>query len=243
VEAAPRGPPGKPLSSAGRDFEARDLIEVMEEAVRYNRFLIAELARWARGLRSVLDFGAGNGRFALALRERGVEVTAIEPDPLLAGSIRARGVPAVADLEDLGEIRVDGVYSINVLEHVEDDRAVLAAFRRRLRSGGRLFVYVPAFPILFSANDARVGHLRRYRRRELIARVREAGFAIESARHVDSLGFAAGLGYRLFGRRDGGLDPAKVRLYDRLVFPVSRCLDLLCDRFVGKNLLLRARAI
>jgi SAM-dependent methyltransferase len=243
VEAAPRGPPGPPLSSAERDFEARDLIEVMEEAVRYNRFLISELARWAEGLRSVLDFGAGNGRFALALRERGVEVTAIEPDPLLAESIRARGVPAVAGLEALAEGRVDGVYSINVLEHLEDDRAVLGAFRGRLGSGGRLFLYVPAFPILFSANDARVGHLRRYRRRELVARVREAGFAVESARHVDSLGFAAGLGYRLFGRRDGGLDPAKVRLYDALVFPVSRRLDLLCDRFVGKNLLLRARAL
>ena len=209
MEATPRGSPGSPLSTAGRDYEARDLIEVMEEAVRYNRFLLGELVRWAEGLRSVLDFGAGNGRFALALCERGLEVTAIEPDPLLAESIRARGVPAVADLEDLGGIRVDGVYSINVLEHLEDDRAVLAAFRRR----------------------------------ELVARVREAGFSVESARHVDSLGFPAGLAYRLFGRRDGGLDPAKVRLYDALVFPVSRRLDRLCDRFVGKNLLLRARAV
>lgn len=243
MEAPPRGrPPEPPLSASGRHFEARDLIEVMEEAVRYNRFLISELARWAADLRSVLDFGAGNGRFAIALRERGVEVSAIEPDPLLAGSIRARGVPVYSDLEELGQRRVDGIYSINVLEHLVDDRAVLAGFRRRLAGGGGLFLYVPAFPILYSANDARVGHLRRYRRRELVARVREAGFAVESARHVDSLGFAAGLGYRLFGRRDGGLDPAKVRLYDATVFPLSRRLDRLCERFIGKNLLLRATA-
>jgi SAM-dependent methyltransferase len=214
----------------------------MEEAVHYNRFLISELARWAAGLHQVLDFGAGNGRFALALRERGIEVAAVEPDPVLAESIRARGVPAFAGLEELGERRVDGIYSINVLEHLEDDRSVLSAFRHRLGSGGRLFLYVPAFPILFSANDARVGHLRRYRHRELVARVREAGFEIERARHVDSLGFAAGLAYRLFGRRDGGLDPAKVRLYDAAVFPLSRRLDRLCDRFIGKNLLLRATA-
>jgi SAM-dependent methyltransferase len=213
----------------------------MEEAVRYNRFLTSELAQWAAGLRGVLDFGAGNGRFALALRERGFEISAIEPDPLLAESIRARGVPTFASLEELRERRVEGIYSINVLEHLVDDRAALAAFRRRLGSGGRLFLYVPAFPILFSANDARVGHLRRYRCRELVARVREAGFEVESARHVDSLGFAAGLGYRLFGRRDGGLDPAKVRLYDAAVFPWSRRLDRLCERFIGKNLLLRAR--
>jgi SAM-dependent methyltransferase len=214
----------------------------MEEAVRYNRFLLSELVYWAADRRRVLDFGAGNGRFAFALRERGVEVAAVEPDPLLAGSIRARGVPAFADLEELGQRSVDGIYSINVLEHLDDDRAVLAGFRRRLASGGGLFVYVPAFPILFSANDARVGHLRRYRRRELVARVCEAGFAVESVRYVDSLGFAAGLGYRFFGRRDGGLDPAKVRLYDAAVFPLSRRLDRLFERFVGKNLLLRATA-
>jgi SAM-dependent methyltransferase len=213
----------------------------MEEAVNYNRFLVSTLARWAEGLRRVLDFGAGNGRFAVALRERGLEVTAVEPDALLRESIRARGVPAVAGLEELGERRFDGVYSVNVLEHLPDDAAVLAAFRARLAPGGRVLLYVPAFPVLFSANDARVGHLRRYRRGELSARVRGAGLALESARYVDSLGFAAGLAYRAFGRRDGGLDPRQVRLYDAAVFPLSRLLDRACDRLFGKNLLVRAR--
>ncbi len=208
--------------------------------MNYNRFLISELARFAAGRRRVLDFGAGNGRFAVALRERGLDVTAVEPDPLLRESIRARGVPAVTGLEDLGEHRFEGIYSVNVLEHLPDDGAVLAAFRARLAPAGRVLLYVPAFPVLFSANDARVGHLRRYRRRELVARVREAGLAVESARYVDSIGFAAGLGYRFFGRRDGGLDPRKVRLYDAAVFPCSRLLDRACGGLVGKNLLVLA---
>jgi SAM-dependent methyltransferase len=227
---------------AGRDFEARDLIEVMEEAVNYNRFLIAELARWAAGLRRVLDFGAGNGRFAVALRERGLDVTAVEPDALLRDSIGARGVPTAASLDELGERRVDGVYSVNVLEHLPDDAAVHAGFRARLAPGGRVLLYVPAFPVLFSANDRRVGHLRRYRRGELVERVRGAGLAVESARYVDALGFAAGLAYRFLGRRDGGLDPRQVRLYDAAVFPLSRLLDRACDRLFGKNLLVVASA-
>jgi len=208
--------------------------------VNYNRFLTSTLARWAAGLRRVLDFGAGNGRFALALRERGLDVSAVEPDALLRESIRARGLPAFASLDELGAHRFDGVYSVNVLEHLPDDGAVLAAFRARLAPGGRVLLYVPAFPVLFSANDARVGHLRRYRRGELLARVREAGLAVESARYVDSIGFAAGLAYRCFGRRDGGLDPRKVRLYDAAVFPLSRLLDRACGRLIGKNLLVLA---
>lgn len=208
--------------------------------MNYNRFLVAELVSFASGLGRILDFGAGNGRFAVALRERGLEVAAVEPDRVLRASIRARGVPAFAALEELGAERFDGVYCVNVLEHLPDDRAVLAALRARLAPGGRLLLYVPAFPVLFSANDARVGHLRRYRRRELLESLRAAGLAPESARYVDSIGFFAGLWYRGFGRRDGGLDPRAVRLYDRALFPLSRRLDRALGRYFGKNLLVRA---
>ena len=61
-------------------FEAPDLIEVMEEAVRYNRFLIETLARWAEGTHRLLDFGAGNGRFCAALQQRDYATYAVEPD-------------------------------------------------------------------------------------------------------------------------------------------------------------------
>lgn len=227
--------------SASRPFEAPELIEVMDEAVRYNRFLVDSLERWGRGAGRLLDFGAGNGRFCAALGERGLDVAAIEPDAGLRAQIRERGVPVARSLEALGDERFGGVYSINVLEHVEDDVGLLRALRDQLVPGGRLFLYVPAFPLLFSANDARVGHLRRYRRRPLTERVRQAGFEPTRCAHVDSIGFAAGLWYRHFGDRRGGLDPAAVRLYDRAVFPLSRALDALCFGAIGKNLLCEAR--
>jgi SAM-dependent methyltransferase len=227
--------------SASRPFEAPDLIEVMDEAVRYNRFLVESLVRWGRGAGCLLDFGAGNGRFCSALYERGFDVAAVEPDAGLRALIRERKVPVGRSLEALGDKRFGGVYSINVLEHVEDDVALLRALRERLTPGGRLFLYVPAFPLLYSGNDARVGHLRRYRRADLAGRVRAAGFQVTRATHIDCIGFAAALWYRRFGDRDGGLDPAAVRLYDRAVFPLSRALDLLCCGTFGKNLLCEAR--
>ena len=67
-------------ADSGRDFEAPDLIEVMEEAVVYNRFLIRELERWAGGAQRLLDFGAGNGRFCKALLERGFELVEVPDD-------------------------------------------------------------------------------------------------------------------------------------------------------------------
>jgi len=224
----------------GRAFEAPDLIEVMEEAVNYNRFLIDELLEWSRGLSRVLDFGAGNGRFAAALHEERLDVHAVEPDPDLRKKIEAKGVSGYESLESAAGQRFQGIYTINVLEHLEDDRAILEGFHRCLEPGGRLFVYVPAFQVLFSANDRRVGHVRRYRKSMLVERIREAGFAVERARYVDSIGFFAGLAYRFLGNRDGGLNLDAVRLYDRAVFPVSRVLDRLAWPLLGKNLLVRA---
>lgn len=223
-----------------RSFEAPDLIEVMEEAVQYNRFLIEELLSWSGGSESVLDYGAGNGRFASALHDRRYDVHAIEPDPDLRDRIEAQGVPTLESLERVENERFQGIYTINVLEHVEDDAALLRGFYRCLEPGGRLFVYVPAFQILFSANDARVGHVRRYSRSALVNRLRDAGFVIEQVQYVDSLGFFAALAYRFFGDDDGGLNLHAVRLYDRVVFPLSRVLDRITWRLFGKNLLVRA---
>ena len=117
-----------------RAFEAPDLIEVMDEAVRYNRFLEHEIASWADGTRRLLDFGAGNGRFTNALVARGFEMHAVEPDAALRDGITARGVQARGSLAALDAAqRFDGIYSVNVLEHVEDDLGLLRAFRDLLR--------------------------------------------------------------------------------------------------------------
>ncbi|MFQ5415778.1 MAG: class I SAM-dependent methyltransferase [Myxococcota bacterium] len=226
--------------TADRAFEAPDLIEVMDEAVHYNRFLVDQLMQWGGSLGPLLDFGAGNGRFAAALHERSVDVHAIEPDPLLREKIGNRGVRTYESLEAAGEGRFAGVYTLNVLEHLEDDRAILAGFHRCLVPGGGLLVYVPAFELLFSANDARVGHVRRYRLAGLCERIRAAGFAVERARYVDSIGFFAGLAYRLFGDADGDLGVRAVRLYDRVVLPISLLLDSVLGRVLGKNLLVTA---
>jgi SAM-dependent methyltransferase len=223
-----------------RAYEAPDLLEVMEEAVRYNRFLVRLLVAWSEGTRRVLDFGAGNGHFVRALRAAGRCVHAVEPDAALRAGIERDGIPAHAGLDALGGQRFDAIYSLNVLEHIPDDRAALAALHERLEPGGRLLLYVPAFPILFSANDRRVGHVRRYRRGPLVAALREAGFEVERSAYVDVLGFPAALLYRAFGDPEGGLDPRTVRLYDTLVFPLSRVLDRALDRVLGKNLLVVA---
>jgi len=229
------------VSAADRRFEATALFDVMDHAERYNDHILAWMLDFARPADRVLDFGAGTGRFAASLAERGFDVTCVEPDPGLRAHLAGRGLRSVAALDALGAERFDYCVSVNVLEHLPDDDAALRALRARLAKGGRALVYVPAFPLLWTLNDTFVGHQRRYRRESLAASFRAAGFAVDDVRYVDSLGFLAALVYRLLGRGDGAISPRSVELYDRLAFPLSRQLDRVLHRAAGKNLLVRAR--
>ena len=102
-------------------------------------------------------------------------------------------------------------------------------------------MYVPAFAVLFGPLDRAVGHVRRYRRQGLIDLVESAGFSVEVCHYADSIGFTAALAHRVIGDRSGQLGERAVALYDRYIFPASRCLDRLARRWFGKNLVLIAR--
>ena len=229
-------------NSAGQTpYTGVDNLEVMEEARNYNRFLIDLIEAAAGGHMDILDFGAGSGTLAAGLSERGYKVACVEPDTVLRQMLDRKGLTAHANLSELAPGSVAFAYSLNVLEHIEDDAAALTSLWERLRPGARLLVYVPAFQILYSAMDRKVGHVRRYRRSDLSRRLEGAGFAVERARYVDSAGFFAALLYRAIGSESGDLDGAAVRAYDRVVFPVSRLIDRVTWPVVGKNLLVIAR--
>jgi len=223
------------------DYTGVDNLEVLTAARRYNAFLVGEVVAAGRDASRALDFGAGIGTFALAMRDQGVEVECVEPDDVLRERLEAAWLRTYPSLGPVADASVGYIYSLNVLEHIEDDAATVGDLYARLRPGGTLFLYVPAFQVLFSSMDRKVGHVRRYRKGGLCALLASAGFTVERTEYVDSLGFAASLVYKVVGSRSGDLSEGSVRFYDSVVFPVSRALDMVLRRFLGKNLLVVAR--
>jgi SAM-dependent methyltransferase len=72
--------------------------------------------------------------------------------------------------------RYDIVMMLDVLEHIKDDHSFMQTASRYLKPGGLMLVGVPAHPGLFSEYDRLVGHVRRYRRKELRRVFESAGF-------------------------------------------------------------------
>ncbi len=82
---------------------------------------------------------------------------------------------------------IDFLIALDVLEHLEDDRAGLTEFFRVLKMGGRALVTVPAFKFLWGRLDDLGRHKRRYTRSELCGKASQAGFRVSKSSYMNSL--------------------------------------------------------
>ncbi len=168
----------------------------LSRAERYNRWMLQQLSPWL-GQR-VLEIGSGIGSFTRYLLGRDL-VVATDLNPrylrILANTFerhtRVEVMPL--DLTDfdpapIAARGIDTILCLNVLEHVEDDRAALRRLHAALVPGGRLLLLVPAHPSLFGAIDRAIDHQRRYDRQGLVAQLREAGFQVEHTVFFNRLG-------------------------------------------------------
>jgi SAM-dependent methyltransferase len=73
----------------------------------------------------------------------------------------------------------DAVLALEVLEHVEEDRRLIAEMARVLRPGGLAVVSVPLRMALWSATDESCAHVRRYEPEELMTKLRDGGLVPE----------------------------------------------------------------
>ena len=122
---------------------------------------------------SIVEIGAGTGG-NIAMLERFGEVQAVEMSDLarqIAWEKTGREflygyLPDRIPVAGIGRLDL----SFDVLEHVDEDEASLAAMRRLLKPGGRIVLTVPAHQWLWSAHDVGLHHMRRYSRSQLVRR-------------------------------------------------------------------------
>ena len=226
---------------SGEHYSGVDNLELLLDAKNYNAFLQRMVIESGKGAKVALDFGAGIGTFATAMRKDGTSVYCLETDPALVRRLTSCGHKVYSSLTEIPKNSLDYVYSLNVLEHLRDDLSVLRELNEKLKPEGRIFLYVPAFEMLYTSMDRKVGHFRRYRKEGLTACLLEAGFEVDLVKYVDSLGFLVTLVFKLIGNSRGDINPRMLRFYDRVLFPLSLRIDRVVNSAFGKNLMITAR--
>jgi SAM-dependent methyltransferase len=215
-------------------YSGVDILEALESAHNYNDYL-TRLIRESTESNVLTDFGAGIGTFSKRLRARGYQVQCIEPDPLQRERLEEQGFDTFASIMSVPDDSVSFLFSLNVFEHIEHDTIAIREVRQKLKPGGALLIYVPAFECLWTSLDEKLRHYRRYTKKTLRHLVEQEGFAIEHIRYADCLGFITALVFRLLNRSAATVTSTVISFYDRWLFPPSRVLDKLFGRWFGKN--------
>ncbi|MFS0773128.1 class I SAM-dependent methyltransferase [Sphingomonas sp. 1P08PE] len=155
----------------------------------------------------ILEIGCGTGH-NLPMLARFGHVEAIEIDPAaraIAGERLGRpiGAAPLPGLPGVERGAYDLVAVLDVVEHIEDDVAALAAMKTLLRPGGKILIAVPAHQWLWSAHDVVNHHHRRYSKKTLRAAIGAAGLVPDKLGYFNSLLFPLAAGARLLGRLTG----------------------------------------
>lgn len=219
-------------------------LEVFAHATNWKKYWSSEIRPYLNG--DVLEVGAGLGSNTEFLKSRLCSSwTCLEPDPQHADRMRNR----IADNPHLSDCRVvlgttdalnyacrfDAIIYIDVLEHIRQDREEMDRASGLLRTGGRIFVLAPAHQWLYTPFDSAIGHFRRYNKLSL-TECSPIDCKLSRLVYLDSVGMLASVCNRLFLQRtEPNLN--QIVLWDRLLVPCSRLVDILTMHKVGKSIL------
>jgi len=193
----------------------------------------------------VIEVGCGIGNFTGALLDREL-VAALDIEPACCRRLCERypgrpnlhviaaapGSPAFADL---ARWRADSCVCLNVLEHIEDDRAALRAMADVLAPRGAVVLLVPAFPSLYGPIDHNLGHHRRYTRQQFAALARASGLRIVKLHYVNLIGFFGWwMNARVFRRE--AQSALQIAVFDRWIVPWLSRLETLAPPPFGQSL-------
>lgn len=149
--------------------------------------------------RTILEVGCGNGGNLPLVSAYG-QTYAVEMDDAARARASRRAVARVEkgwlpDGVPFGDRQFDLIAALDVLEHVDDDRAALQTLHNRLLPGGLLVVTVPAYGWLWGWRDEFSKHKRRYTRPTLIGGLTEVGFDVPYSSYFNTLLFPLAVVY------------------------------------------------
>jgi SAM-dependent methyltransferase len=235
--------------ATGRGLGDRDAEGAGPDKPRYRRYQFDLIAPHCGA--SVLEVGAGLGEFSAQFSGlRRLVVTDVDPDAVAVMEKRFAGDARIADEIEARQFDLDGgdrldrpvdsAVAINVLEHFEDDAAVLASLARSVVAGGTVVLWVPGYQSLFSEFDRKVGHFRRYTPATLRDAIQRAGLGCERVRPVNLLGGLAWWTAMRLGRAQTP-NTGAVGVYDRFIVPATRVLDRVLPVPFGQSVIAVAR--
>lgn len=133
---------------------------------------------------TVLEIGFGSGDLVRIMNDKGYKGAAIdfseEACEHLRGLYEGKTLNFRVEAKTEAELaawreKFGAVLAFEVLEHIENDAGALKRWSSLIAGGGYLLLSVPAHAAKFDAEDIAAGHVRRYEKEELKAKLSGLG--------------------------------------------------------------------
>jgi 2-polyprenyl-3-methyl-5-hydroxy-6-metoxy-1,4-benzoquinol methylase len=239
------------LSTNNNDYLGHANLEIISENSRFNDWMYKHIKVGLKEkMGNILEVGSGLGTISeKIIRDMGpsahltltdVSITYVQILKKKYSSFKNVSVSTMdlntrEDYSKIGYERYDSIVAINVLEHVRDDLLALHEIYKMLKKGGVLIILVPSHKFLYNVIDKKIGHFRRYTKKDLCSKINETNFTIMHMQYFNTVGV---LGWYFNGNvlKNAGIGRTASRWFDRLV-PILDYLDRMTFNRTGLSLI------
>ncbi len=225
-------------------YKGISTLEVLEDAVNYNKWIASEIKPYITF--PTLEIGSGTGNLSHYLIDNN-KISLSDNDKGLVEHLKKR-FKSNKNIEVLlfdvtkkmkTSSKYNSVFAINVLEHIKDDREALKNIHKLLSSHGCLVLLVPAKKFAYTQLDASLGHFRRYEKEDLVSKLEMAGFDIDKIYFFNIIGLVSWK-MRAFVEKDStSLKSYQVKIFDKVV-PLLQKVEKIIRPPIGISLIVVA---
>lgn len=196
--------------------------------------------------KKILDIGCGDASLSIKLAEIGKDVTAVDnsADYMNIAREKIKGLNIRVIEEDIlkfeTEERFDCVVLSGIIEHIEDDKAIIKKAHELLKENGAIILLTSAYPWLYSEYDRNIGHYRRYSYKQIVSLISTNGFEIDIVRYWDLLGLPIVILCRIFNKVIISPQSLKNNLLNKLLNFWFRYFENSVNYHVGLDIIVRA---
>jgi SAM-dependent methyltransferase len=174
--------------------EQKVIIDKIEPTHYVRNFLVKHTIKGLikrHHIKNACEVGCGTGSLSIEIGKLGLTVNASDLDKnAVSLAQRFNNHPNVtyttSDALTLkGKKQYDLLMTLEVLEHIKDDRGALKRMHTAIKQDGFLLLTVPIHEKYRKDFDERSGHIRRYDPSDLISKIKDAGFSINTVKHFN----------------------------------------------------------
>lgn len=230
-------------------YQGLSTLEVLKEAKNYNKWITDEIQQYITP--PSLEIGAGTGNISSHFLQKKPLYLSDEDKGLvknLKKKFEKNQNVFVTQLDITKQPYkkyqkfFSTLFAINVLEHIQDDQTALKNMNTMLKKNGKLLLLVPAKQKAYTKLDKDLGHFRRYEKKEIIKKMKKAGYVIETIYFFNFVGLISWYLRDKMNKDNIHLKPYHITLFDKIV-PILRKIETVFRPPVGISLIIVGRKI